>query len=70
MADTELGPHIDRALATFNDYDIDAHMAEFAEGATFSDPVLNEPVTGEEHREYLLDVIEAFPDIRQERNGC
>lgn len=66
MADPDLDPRVERALATFNDHDIDSHMEEFAEGATFLDPVLDEPVSGEEHREYLRDVIEAFPDIRQE----
>jgi len=66
MADPDLDRHVERALATFNDHDIDGHMEAFAEGATFLDPVLDEPVSGEDHREYLLDVVEAFPDIRQE----
>lgn len=65
MTGADLHPRIERALETFNDREIDDHMAEFAEGATFLDPVLDEPVTGSEHRAYLEDVIEAFPDIVQ-----
>lgn len=66
MADLDLHPHIERALATFNDGDLDSHMDEFADGATFTDPVLEEPVSGEAHRAYLQDVVDAFPDIHQE----
>lgn len=66
MADSELDPHIERAMETFNDHDLDRHMAEFADGATFVDPVLDEKVTGENHRNYLAEVIDSFPDIRQE----
>ncbi|MFB6210264.1 MAG: ester cyclase [Halobacteriales archaeon] len=66
MQDADLDPHIRRALETFNKYEIDRHMEEFAAGATFRDPVLDEPVTGDDHREYLADVIEAFPDISQD----
>lgn len=66
MVAADLDPRIERALETFNDHDMDAHMQMFADGATFVDPVLDDPVTGEDHREYLQDVIDAFPDIRQE----
>ena len=66
MADPDLDPRIERAMETFNDHEIDAHMEAFADGATFLDPVLEAPVSGADHREYLLDVIEAFPDIRQD----
>lgn len=66
MSGSELDPHIERAMETFNQHDLDQHMAEFADGATFIDPVLDGKVTGEEHRSYLADVITAFPDIHQE----
>jgi steroid delta-isomerase-like uncharacterized protein len=66
MADPDLDPHIERAMETFNDHNLEQHMAEFVDGATFVDPVLDGEVTGEEHRTYLAEVIEAFPDIHQE----
>ena len=66
MLTSDMEDEIERALETFNEYNIDSHMEEFAPGATFSDPVLDEPVSGETHREYLLDVFDAFPDIHQE----
>lgn len=66
MDNPDLDPHIQRAMETFNDHDLDRHMSEFADGATFVDPVLEGEVTGEDHRTYLAEVIEAFPDIHQE----
>jgi steroid delta-isomerase-like uncharacterized protein len=66
MTDADLDPRIERALETFDEHAIDEHMTEFAEGATFVDPVLDEPVSGEDHRAYLLEVVEAFPDIQQD----
>jgi len=66
MVDSDLDPHIQRAMETFNDHDLDRHMAEFADGATFLDPVLDSEVTGDDHRAYLAAVYDAFPDIRQE----
>lgn len=66
MAGDELDRRIERALETFNSDEMDDHMAQFADGATFLDPVLDEPVSGAEHRAYLVDVVEAFPDIHQE----
>lgn len=62
----DLDPRIERALESFNDHDLDSHMGLFAAGATFEDPVLDDPVTGAEHRAYLAEVIEAFPDVEQE----
>lgn len=61
-----MNTHIQHALDTFNESDFEAHMAAFADGATFRDPVLDEPVSGDEHREYIEDVVDAFPDITQE----
>ncbi len=66
MDDSDVDPRIERAMETFNDHDLNRHMSEFADGATFVDPVLEGEVTGEEHRSYLAEVIEAFPDIHQE----
>lgn len=66
MGEADLPPVVDRAMATFNDHEVDAHMESFAEGAEFSDPVLDDPVSGTAHREYLLEVLRAFPDIRQD----
>lgn len=66
MTGSDLDPYIQRALSTFNEDDLEAHMAQFADGATFTDPVLDDPVSGADHRQYLRDVIDAFPDIEQE----
>jgi len=66
MTTPDMDPEIERALETFNEYDLDSHMDEFAPEATFLDPVLEEPVSGEEHQEYLVDIFDAFPDIHQE----
>lgn len=66
MALSGADPRIERALETFNEDDLEGHMATFADGATFADPVLDDPVSGADHREYLRGVIDAFPDIHQE----
>ncbi|MFB6106368.1 MAG: ester cyclase [Halobacteriaceae archaeon] len=66
MADPDLPARVERALATFNEGDLDGHMDLFAPGGTFRDPVLDDPVSGDAHRAYLHDVYEAFPDIHQE----
>ncbi|WP_435064860.1 ester cyclase [Halobaculum sp. EA56] len=66
MSASELDSRIERAMETFNEHDLDQHMAAFADGATFVDPVLDGEVSGENHRRYLAEVIEAFPDIHQE----
>lgn len=57
---------VERALETFNDQAFDEHMDLFAPGATFTDPVLDEPVSGDAHRAYLDSVVEAFPDLEQQ----
>lgn len=66
MTAAEMDPDLERALETFNDYAFDEHMEQFAEGATFVDPVLEAPVSGDEHRAYLEDAVDAFPDVHQE----
>lgn len=64
LADTN--PHIQRAVEAFNDHDLETVLDEFADGATFDDPLLDEPAVDEEIREYTADVFRGFPDVRLE----
>jgi steroid delta-isomerase-like uncharacterized protein len=66
MTEADTDDRIELPLETFNDYAFDEHMEQFAEGATFVDPVLEAPVSGDEHRAYLEDAVDAFPDVHQE----
>lgn len=65
MPTSDVDPHVERAIAAFNDHDPERLMDEMAEGATFTDP-LEEDLTGAELHEYTVDIFEAFPDIRIE----
>lgn len=65
MVDTDIDPHIERAVEAFNDHDLDGLMEEMAEGSTFTDP-LEEEVSGAKLRTYTSDIFEAFPDVRLE----
>lgn len=66
MREHDLDPPIDRAVEAFNDHDLDGMMAQFADGGTFVDPLEPDGVAGAELREYMIDLFEAFPDIRVE----
>jgi len=66
MSLSDTNPHVRRAIEAFNDHDLDGVMAEFAEDATFNDPLLDEPAVGEEVRAYTADVLQGFPDVRLE----
>jgi steroid delta-isomerase-like uncharacterized protein len=59
-------PHIRRSIETFNDHELEPHMKEYAEGATFQDPATDGPISGDELHEYTADVMEAFPDIHMD----
>jgi steroid delta-isomerase-like uncharacterized protein len=65
MVDDDMDPHVERAVAAFNDHDVDRLMDEMADGSTFTDP-LEEELTGPEIRRYTAEIFEAFPDIRLE----
>lgn len=62
---TDMDPTISRAVEAFNDHDIDGFIAEFADDATFTDPV-QEGLDKAETREYMAELLEAFPDVRVE----
>lgn len=62
---TDMNPAIARAAEAFNDHDIDGYITEFADDATFTDPV-QEGLDKAETREYMAELIEAFPDVRVE----
>jgi steroid delta-isomerase-like uncharacterized protein len=66
MGDLDTDPVVERALSAFNDHDLDRLMDEFAEGGTFTDPLVEGEATGTEIREYTAEVFEAFPDVRLE----
>lgn len=67
MSDANMDPAIERAIEAFNDHDPDRLMGEMAEGSTFTDP-LKEGLTGADIHEYIVEIFEAFPDIRLEVN--
>lgn len=62
---TDMNPAIARATEAFNDHDIDGYITEFADDATFTDPV-QEGLEKAETREYMAELVEAFPDVRVE----
>lgn len=62
----EIHPSVRRFIDAFNDQDVDALMAEFADGGTLLDPFLDEEITGAELREYNAQAFEAFPDVHLE----
>lgn len=63
---SDLNPAIVRAVEAFNEHDPDGYVAAFAEGGTFMDPVQDHELRGDELREYIAGVLEAFPDVRTE----
>jgi hypothetical protein len=63
---TDIHPAIARAVEAFNDHDADGFVAEFADDGTFVDPVKDDGLTKAELREYMTDLLEAFPDVRVE----
>lgn len=66
MVTIDTDPRIERAITGFNDHDLDRVTAEFAEGGTFNDPLLDEPAVGEDIRAYTAEVFQGFPDVRLE----
>lgn len=62
---TGMKPAIGRAVEAFNDHDFDGFVAEFADGATFTDPV-REDLDRAETRAYMSELAQAFPDVRVE----
>jgi len=60
----DIDPRIERALTAFDAHDVDAMMAEFADGGTFTDPLVDGELSGDALRDYTLEVFEAFPDLR------
>lgn len=65
MVDSNINPHIERAIEAFNDHDVDRLMDEMAENGTFTDP-LEADISGSELRKYTTGIFEAFPDVRLE----
>lgn len=63
MVETDMNPHVDRAIEAFNDHDVEGLMDQMAADATFTDP-LETDVSGAELREYTVEIFEAFPDLR------
>lgn len=66
MVNDGVDPRVERSIEKFNDHDLDGLLEEFAEGGTFNDPLLEEPVTEEEIRDYTREIFTAFPDVRLE----
>lgn len=64
---TGMNPAIARAVEAFNEHDTDGFVAEFAEEGTFLDPVQDSEVTKAELREYVDELLAAFPDVRTEQ---
>lgn len=62
---TDMHPAIGRAVEAFNNHDPDGYVTEFADDATFTDPV-REGLDKAETRAYMAELIEAFPDVRVE----
>ncbi|MDX1744998.1 MAG: ester cyclase [Halobacteriales archaeon] len=60
---TDIDPAIGRAVEAFNDHDPDGFVAEFADDATFTDPV-REGLDRAETQEYMSELTQAFPDVR------
>jgi steroid delta-isomerase-like uncharacterized protein len=60
----DLDPRVERGIEAFNDQDVEGLLDAFADDGTFYDPLLDDPVSGDELREYTADVFEAFPDLR------
>lgn len=65
MIETDMAPHIERAIEAFNDHDVDRLMDEMAKDATFTDP-LEEDASGADLRESTAEIFVAFPDVRLE----
>ncbi|MFC6953422.1 ester cyclase [Halorubellus litoreus] len=59
----DLDPRVERAIEAFNDQDVGRVLGAFADDGTFFDPLLDEPVSGRELREYTTEIFEAFPDL-------
>lgn len=51
-------------VAGWDDHDFERVMAQFAEGATYDDPVISEPSNGDELKRYYAETIEGFPDLQ------
>ena len=64
MAALDPDTPVGRAVEAFNDHDLDALMAEMADGHTFVDPLVPSGVSGEKLRAYTADVFAGFPDVR------
>lgn len=62
---TDMNPAIARAVEAFNDHDVDGFVAEMAADMTFTDPI-HEGLDKDETREYMVEFLEAFPDVHLE----
>ncbi|WP_227131037.1 ester cyclase [Halorubellus salinus] len=63
QAPHDLDPRVERGIEAFNDHDVERVLDAFADDGTFYDPLLDDPVSGRELREYTAEVFEAFPDL-------
>ena len=48
----------------WNSYDPETVVAQFAEGGTYVDPNVEEPLEGVEIGEYVVGIMNGFPDFR------
>lgn len=60
----DVPPAVERGVRVFNEHDAEGVLAEFADGGTFTDPLLDEELAGADLRAYLEETYEAFPDLR------
>lgn len=68
MAQIEGTEHVERAFEAFNNHDPDGVVAEMAEDGTFTDPFQDDPLTKAEFYQSCIEVFEAFPDARWNRD--
>lgn len=53
-------------IEAWNDHDPERVLAQFAEGGTYDDPTLDEPLVGREIEEYVTEIVTGVPDVHIE----
>ena len=67
MLDNEKMAYHENYLEGWNSYDPETVVAQFAEGGTYVDPNVEEPSEGAEIGEYVVGIMNGFPDFRFEQ---
>lgn len=58
--------YFEKYVEGWNTHDPDMVVEQFADGGTFTDPYVEEPLQGDEIGDYVAETIEGFPDVQFE----